>query len=172
MIKKFSPSTEVLVWDMAFCDGAVDMSWLHTDAILSDFDLKGKLKPLWSYASTHIVVSKPSRNPPLGWYYQKLFLEHSFCGGASNGHWWCHVYSASNASIILIRQAQRDMSAIITPTISGGSPCLPLKSEPGKYPILQEVKPGIFHSQGLLPWSNATPWVIVQSIFSPHQMVP
>jgi hypothetical protein len=85
VIKKFSPSTEVLVWGMVFCDGTVDMSWLHTDVIFSDFHLKGKLKPLWSYASTHIVLSKPSRNPPLGWYYQKLFLEHSFCGGV------CHA---------------------------------------------------------------------------------
>jgi hypothetical protein len=53
LIKQCSPSTEVFVW------GEVeDVPWSSVNTVFSDYDLRGKLKPLWDYITNHVVLTK------------------------------------------------------------------------------------------------------------------
>ncbi len=115
-VKAASPSVEVLGWEaVAACN------WPTVDIVFSDYDLRGKLMPLWNYISKYLILSKASHKPPPSWGYAKVCLWHMECGGVTDGKWWAHVYSTiSPLDVILPTQAKRDLSTIIETMNSGG----------------------------------------------------
>jgi hypothetical protein len=79
-VKRMSPFTEVFGWDQI--DGIV---WPEVNVVFSAYDLSGKSAPLWTYITNHAILVKAAHKVPPGFAHQKLMLQHTSCGGASNG---------------------------------------------------------------------------------------
>jgi hypothetical protein len=110
IIKRISPATKVFLWQ--------DMTnhfWPVAEVVFSDFDLKGKLMPLWNYITKAVVTLRAIRTPPPGWEHTKLYVSHANCGGITDGRWNVHVYQAKPATeLVLKSQASRDLDVIHT----------------------------------------------------------
>jgi hypothetical protein len=167
VIRQNSPSTEVWTWNEI-----EDVTWGSVNTVFSDYDLGGKLKPLWDYVSNHVVLTKAARSPPPSWSHFKQQMHHFQYGGVTDGCWWVHVYLARafgvSRGILVKEQDKRDLSTVLDSMVSSGRPCAAPKSviitNP---PKVIEVRPGTFHSCGLIPWNARKLWVIAPSVFSP-----
>jgi hypothetical protein len=164
LIKRVSPSTEVFSWkEIDF------ITWPGVDAVFSDYALRGKLTPLWTYITKHVVSSKAMHTPQPNWGYTKTQLLHAECGGVTDGRWWVHIYSSGlPLHLSFPKQGQRDVSTILDAMVNKGHPCTAPKSIPAcPIPRVVEICPGTYHSSGLVPWKTRSLWVITPNGFSP-----
>jgi hypothetical protein len=165
IVKVCSPETSVVSRQHV---GKVD--WHFVDTIFSDYDLQGKLIPLWNYFTNHLVLMKPTWMKNIVEKHTKLLLIHAQCGGVSDVSLWVHIYTkAGNMGIAILPQAPRYMGTIIDPMNSLGHPCPApklVKASTGQ-PQVIEIWPGSYHCKGLLPWATHLVWIIAPSVFSP-----
>lgn len=148
------------------------MPWSSVNTVFSDYDLRGKLKPLGDYITNHVVLTKAARSPPSSWSHSKQQMHHVKFGGVTDGSWWVHVYlakaPASTESLLIKEQAKRDLSSILDSMVSSGRPCAaPRSIDTPNLPKVTEIRPGTYHGCGLLPWNSQKLWVIAPSVFSP-----
>ncbi len=68
--------------------------------LFSDYDLRGKLHPIWSYITNFLVLTKVASKPPPSWNHTKKHLNHVKCGGVTNGKCCVHVYSAMKELLV------------------------------------------------------------------------
>ncbi len=103
-----------------------------------------------------------------GWSYNKLILNHSGCGGVTDGVWTVHTYTSLMVKPIRpMMQAQRDATTIMDSMINTGRPCKqPEDIVTGKLRTIL-IRPEVYHASGLLPWKGKNPQVITRSVFSP-----
>jgi len=168
LIKQFSPSTDVVVWQ-----DVGDIVYPVVEGIFSDFNLKGTLTPVLNYITKFVVSLKALSNPAPHWQYYKTQLNHHLCGGVTTGSWIVHVYSLiTHEPFTIVRQAQRDLSTVVDSMISKGTPCAPpRKLNQEKELSAVELRPGTFHGRGLIPWNAAAIRVVVPGVFSPTKWI-
>jgi hypothetical protein len=85
-IKIVSPFTKVYGWVK------IDLiPWPGVDGVFNDYDLRGKLKPLWTYITKHLKFSEAFHTPELNWGYTN-----------ANPHrlWWCYQWKVLGSYLL------------------------------------------------------------------------
>jgi len=105
---------------------------------------------------------------PASHTYQQLTMEHSECGGVTDGKWNVHVYRHKSTKELVPggRLGGRDIYSIVDSTVHGYACPAPQKVITTEIGVAQ-LQPSTYHAAGLYPLKKPAVRFVVPSVFSP-----
>jgi hypothetical protein len=148
------------------------LQFTKIDYWFSDIDPPRCLS-LWESNTSYIVTARRVRHIPDSlWTMEPIVISHCALGGVTDGEWTCYIYSkASSPPRNKIGCcASMDLGGILD-TMLDGRPCAVPSVTVIDPPRVVEIRPNMYHGQGILPWSARNAFVIAPCIFSPTNWV-